>query len=147
MTWDKLLEFESNADLKKSLFDADLYIYEHNLTLNELCQNLGYGYFIPDIDLCLDEIVWMFNEMTFSRYSNNLTDFYTFVAFFFKRQLFNKNISVNEGQLIYEKYFKPVGKVETEFLEKLTTFKSLDDVGQDYVHGMLLQYFKDLKIQ
>lgn len=146
MTWDKLLKFVRSVDLQKSLFDANLYIYEHNLPLAELCENLGYEYFDTETEFCVDEIMQMFNEMTFSRHSNNLTDFYAFVVFFFKKQLFNKHISIGEAEIIYAKYFKPVGRVETEFLKKLTIYKSLDDDGQDYVYHTLLGYLKDLKI-
>ena len=146
MSWRIITQVSGTIDLKKAIFDRQLYIEENNLSLGELCSMLGYKYFDPKLDFGLDEIMEMFNDMTFSRYSNNLVDFYLFMSFFFKRQLFNKRISIDEATLIYDNYFKYKDGKETEFVKNLTIFKDLEDSEQDSIYALILKYLTDLKI-
>lgn len=155
MTWNEICTLRPSVNIYRAIHDYQLYIIEQELDLVDLCDILGYKYFQDD--MCLDEIMQQFNEMTFSKYSHSLTDFYLFTIFFFKKQLYNKRITLAEAKAIHKKYLKPivynfVNKYnknetkhhETEFVTKLIEYKNSDDENQDYVYTTFLQYLRDL---
>ena len=91
--------------------------------------------------------------MTISKYSNNLTDFYAFIIFFFKKSLYNNQITRDEAEIIWIRYIGQVNKTtkhsntiyeqkNSEFVTKLISYKDTED---GFVYKTLLAYLQDLK--
>jgi hypothetical protein len=88
-------------------------------------------------DLCIDEIVELFFEMDISEYSDNITDFYAFVIFFFKKSLFNKQVDKYEAMNIFNDFLDD----ESEFTQKLINCKKTED---DFVHTQFIKFLERL---
>lgn len=157
-TWNDIVNNERSGSIENSIHSCELYVYEHECELDDLCDILGYNYFFNEMSI--DEIIEQFCEMMLSSYSSGMSG-YTYITFFFKRQLYTKRITIETAKYIYQKYLKPniyqVPEIgyknlkktcceETEFVHKLFMFKKLDDDGQDFVHTTLLEYLKELNV-
>ena len=155
MTWNEICESRSSVNIDRAIHDYKLYIIEQELDLTDLCDILGYKYFQDE--MCLDEIIEQFNNMILSKYVYFLTDMYLFVIFFFKKQLYNKKISLDEAKVIHKKYLKPMPYNfvneykknetkyrETEFVTKMVLYKNAEHLDQDYVYETFYQYLQDL---
>lgn len=150
ITWNTITESEKNFHYKNIFSNYDLYVCADYNEL-DLANIVGSRYFL--FDLGIDEIVELFNEMTISGYSNNMTDFYTFIMFFFKKSFYNKNVTREEADKIWRKYFGNVIKINeyhsvkykqetSEFISKLISYKDTED---DFVYKTFLKYLEDLK--
>lgn len=135
VTWEFIVQSEKGFGYKRIFHDYDLYVIKDNYEGIELANILGSRYFL--FDLCIDEIVELFNEMALSKYSNNMTDFYAFIMFFFKKSLFNKQVEREVADDIYNKYFK-----ENEFIIDMISYK---DTESDFVYSTFLRLLEDLK--
>ena len=149
IAWNTITQEEKSFSYKTIFSNYDLYVCGY-WDKQELCNIVGSIYFM--FDLTIDEIVELFNEMTISPYSNNMTDFYAFVMFFFKKSLYNKQITRDEADSIWRKYFGNVSKVvkyrltkyeqETSgFITKLISYKTTED---DFVYDTFLKYLEEL---
>lgn len=159
ISWYNISKTQSSVDIERAIRECKLYVYEQELHSEDLCDILGHEYFFNK--LYIDEIMEQFVEMVQSDKVSMLKDGYSFVTYFFKCQLYTKQITIEEANEIYQIYFKPkIYQVslegyknlkdtkceETKFVSNLVKYKVLDDEGQDYVYDTLLQYLKDLKI-
>lgn len=153
ITWDKITQTEKVFAYKNIFHDYDLYVSDTTLDQIDLGKILGKRYFM--FDLCIDEIMELFNEMTISGYSNNMTDFYSFVIFFFKKSFFNKKISREEADDIYQKYIGQITisqkynltryeQKNTEFINELIKYKNTES---DLVYKTLIKLLEDLNYE
>jgi len=154
VTWEILTNSERRFTFKSIFHDYDSYVVNQELTQQELIEVLGPKYFV--YDLCFDQIVELFNEMTMSRNSNSLTDFYSFMIFLFKIQLYNKRITNVEAILIYNTYIAEVSTTAknstityheetSDFIMELISYKNTTEEKEEFVYSVFLNYLKDLK--
>lgn len=153
ITWDKITQSEKGFSYKNIFHDYDLYVTDATLNEVELGNIIGSRYFM--YELCIDEIMELFNEMTISNYSNNMTDFYSFVLFLFKKSFFNKKITREEAEYIYKTYIGAVtitkkynttqySQENTEFTKELIKYKTTES---DFVYKTLIKLLEELKYE
>lgn len=152
--WEILANSERRFTFKSIFHDYDNYIVNQDLSQDNLIEILGAKYFIHD--LYFDQIVELFNEMTISRNSNGLTDFYSFMIFIFKIQLYNKIINRDEAILIYNTYIAKVSTTvknnsmiyheeTSDFIMELISYKNTTEEKEEFVYSTFLNYLTDLK--
>lgn len=152
--WETLANSERRFTFKSIFHDYDNYIVNQDLSQDNLIEILGAKYFIHD--LYFDQIVELFNEMTISRNSNGLTDFYSFMIFIFKIQLYNKIINRDEAILIYNTYIAKVSTTvknnsmiyheeTSDFIMELISYKNTTEEKEEFVYSTFLNYLTDLK--
>ena len=152
-TWQFIANNERNHTYQSIFHDYKNYIEDFEIGANADVIGEKYFYF----NVCIDEIMEMFNEMILSGYSSLMTN-YSFIIFLFKKQLFNKKINEYEAKNIFNKY---IGKVipvsnrwamnkfditESEFVLKLSNYnKKNTDEENNFVYDTFLEFIKELK--
>ena len=158
LTWEFFAKNELSVKHKTIFHVYDTYITSGNFKHDEILNIVGAKYFMHT-EICLDEIMKLVNDMFIDNHANGLTDYYSFLIFLFKKQLFNKNVTREKADLLFNKYIAVVKpfinkygrtidnefvSTPTDFIMKLTTSKGNTD-HEELIHSTLLEYFKELK--
>ena len=150
--WEYICASERSLTYKSIFHNYDLYVTQID-DIAELSEIIGHSYFI--FDICTDEIVEMFNEMTSRDHTNGLVHHMAFITFLFKKALYTKQISREVAVNIYKQFIGYPNAIYThdgifandynikytDFINKLITYGKSDDVeADDYVYGTLLGF-------